>query len=107
METKKTHPKTHPKPAVKKWSKKVTETSHAMDLRKNVFKSDSAKKIASSLKNSADKSKTKKATPFKSAMSVLNFYKNRAGSKLSEGKKKVLDNAKKKLRKLFGKEKEK
>jgi RNA polymerase-interacting CarD/CdnL/TRCF family regulator len=97
--------KSHQKPGAKKWSKKVTETSHAMDLKPNVFKSESAKKIASSLKTSAEKSKTRKTTPFQSAMSVLNFYKNRAGDNLSASKKKVLDSAKKELRKLFHKEK--
>jgi hypothetical protein len=101
METK----KSSPKPTGKKWSKKVTETSHAMDLKKNVFKSESAKKIASSLKNSAEKSKTKKTTSFQSAMCMLNFYVNRAGDNLSAGRKKVLANAKKELRKLFGKDK--
>jgi len=101
METK----KSTPKPGAKKWSKKVTETSHAMDLKPNVFKSESAKKIASSLKTSAEKSKTRKTTPFQSAMSVLNFYVNRAGDNLSAGRKKVLNSAKRELRKLFGKEK--
>ena len=90
----------------KKWSKKVTETSDAMDLEKDVFKQKDPKKIAASVKQSAEKSKRKKAAPFQSAMSMINFYENRAVKNLSAAQKKVLDEAKNELRKLFGREEE-
>ena len=88
----------------KKWSAKVTETSDALDLENGVFKSKDPEKIAESLKRSADKSKRRKTTPFQSAMSMLNFYENRAGKNLSEEEKEPLEKAKNKLRKLYGKE---
>jgi len=86
-----------------KWSKQVNETSDALDLEANIFKTKSAKKIAASLKASAEKSDRKKTSPFRSAMSMLNFYENRAGKNLPAAQKKVLENAKTELRKLFGK----
>src|SRR5690348_6888661 len=90
------------KSAPKKWSKKVSETSDAMDLEKNIFQSKDPKKIASSVKRSAEKSKRKKAGPFQSAMSMINFYENRAGKNLPASQKKVLDESKNELRKSFG-----
>jgi hypothetical protein len=87
----------------KKWSHHVTETSDALDLEASVFKSTSAKKIAASLKHSAEASKRRKGSPLQSAMSMLNFYINRAGKNLPERQKKVLANAKEELRKLFHK----
>lgn len=95
---------TKKKKTPKKWSKKVTEKSDALDLEPNIFESDSAKKIAASLKASAEKSKRKKAGPFQSAMSMLTFYENRAGKNLSASRKKILENAKEDLRKLYGRE---
>ena len=92
------------KGALKKWSKKVTQTSNAMDLEKDVFKQKKPKAIAKSVKRSAEKSKRKKAGPFQSAMSMINFYENRAGKNLEAGQKKVLDNSKDELRKLYGRE---
>ena len=92
------------KGAPKKWSKKVTQTSNAMDLEKDVFKQKKPKAIAKSVKRSAEKSKRKKAGPFQSAMSMINFYENRAGKNLEAGQKKVLDNSKDELRKLYGRE---
>jgi hypothetical protein len=86
-----------------KWSQEVNENSDALDLEANIFKSKSAKKIAASLKESADNSDRKKTGPFRSAMSMLNFYENRAGKNLPAAQKKVLENAKNELRKLFGK----
>jgi len=86
---------------MKKWSHQVTETSDALDLEPSVFKATSAKKIAASLKRSAEASKRRKGTPLQSAMSMLNFYINRAGTNLPEGRKKVLTNAKTELRRLF------
>jgi len=82
----------------------VNETSNTLDLEPNIFKSGSAKKIAASLKASAEKSKRKKAGPFQSAMSMLNFYENRGGKNLPAQRKKVLENAKTELRKLYARE---
>ena len=101
-----TRKKTIKKAAVKKWSKHVNETSDALDVEANIFKSRSAKKIAASLKLSAEKSNRKKTTPYQSAMSMLNFYVNRAGKNLPGSQKKVLENAKAALRQLFHKEEE-
>lgn len=85
----------------KNWSKKVTKTSFALDLDEGVFTWNDPKKIAQSLKNSAEESLRRKGTPFQSAMSMLNFYINRAGKNLSPERKKILEAAKKELRKLF------
>ena len=87
---------------VKKWSADVTENSDAMDLKENIFESKDPKKIALSLKHSAEKSKRRKSPPFRSAMSMLTFYINRAGKNLEASQKKVLENAKDELRKAFG-----
>jgi hypothetical protein len=92
------------KAGVKKWSGPVTEHSNAMDLEKDVFKSHNAKEIAASVKRSAEKSTRKKAGPFQSAMSMINFYENRGGKNISAAQKKILDQSKEELRKLFGKE---
>lgn len=89
----------------KKWSAKVTKTSNALDLQKHVFELHDPTKIAESLKKSANKSHRRKGTPFQSAMSMLNFYINRAGKNLPKKQKEVLENAKNELRALFGKEK--
>ena len=105
--SKKSSPKKAAKKAApKRWSKKVTETSDAMDLEKDIFKSKNPKKIAESVKSSAEKSKRKKTGPFQSAMSMINFYENRGGKNLSAAQKKVLDDSKNELRKLFGREEE-
>jgi hypothetical protein len=85
----------------RKWSAKVTETSDALDLKENIFKSRSAKPIAASLKQSAEHSHRRKASPFQWAMSMLNFYINRAGTNLSASRKRVLEAAKTELRRLF------
>lgn len=90
----------------KKWSKKITQTSDAMDLEKDVFKQKDPKAIAESVKRSAEKSKRKKAGPFQSAMSMINFYENRGGKNISATQKKVIDKAKNELRKLYGREEE-
>jgi len=84
----------------KRWSRKVTEESHALVLEKDVFTWDDPKRIAASLKRSAEASDQRK--PFQSAMSMLNFYVNRAGSNLSKERKAVLNEAKIELRKVFG-----
>jgi len=91
----------------KKWSGKVTRESDALDLEQGVFKGDDPKKIAQSLKRSAKHSHRRKASPFQSAMSMLNFYINRAGDQLPATKKKVLEDAKDELRVLFGRQEEK
>ena len=86
----------------RKWSAKVTETSDALDLEEDVFKSRSAKRIAASLKRSAEHSHRRKASPFQSAMSMLTFYINRAGENFSASRKRVLEAAKIELRRQFG-----
>jgi hypothetical protein len=103
----KTKPKINKKQSSSKWSARVTNTSNALDLENNVFKNTDPFAIAQSLKSSANKSHRRKGTPFQSAMSMLNFYINRAGRNLSEKQIEVLNNAKDELRKLFGKEEEK
>jgi len=85
----------------KKWSARVTRTSNSLDLENKIFKSGDPKKIASSLKRSAKKSRRRKGTPYQSAMSMLNFYINRAGKNLSASQKDVLEDSKDELRKLF------
>jgi len=91
-----------PKKKSKKWSHEVTDNSDAMDLEDGVFKQRSAKKIADSLKHSAEQSHRRKAGPFQSAMSMLNFYINRAGDRLSKSRRATLEKAKDELRKDFG-----
>lgn len=84
-----------------KWSKKVTETSHALRLEEGIFTWKNAKRIAKSLQQSALESQERKGTPYQSAMSMLNFYINRAGKNLSQEHKKILEQAKRELRILF------
>ena len=84
-----------------KWSQRVTENSNALDLEPNVFTWKDPRRIARSLKRSADRSKRRKGTPLQSAMSMLNFYINRAGKDLDPGQRKVLKQAKDELRSLF------
>jgi hypothetical protein len=88
----------------KKWSGKVTERSDALDLQPDVFKSDSASEIAQSLKRSAEHRRRRKAEPFRSAMSMLTFYINRAGKTLPARRRRTLEAAKGKLREAFGRE---
>lgn len=99
--------KTKTKTGKRKWSAKVTKESDALSLEKDIFKSKDPDKIASSLKHSAEESHKRKASPFQSAMSMLNFYENRAGRNLSKRQKAPLEKAKNKLRKLFGREEKK
>jgi hypothetical protein len=86
----------------RRWSQHVTETSNALDLEPDVFKMG-AKEMARSLKRSADRSMRRKSSPFRSAMSMLVFYENRAGTGLSAERKKTIDAAKDELRELYGK----
>jgi hypothetical protein len=85
----------------KYWSNKVTKYSNALDLEQGVFTFKNPKKIALSLKKSAEQSNRRKAKPFQSAMSMLNFYINRAGKNLPESQKRILEQAKIELRKVF------
>ncbi len=79
------------------------EKSDALDLEEGVFKKRSPAEIAKSLKRSAEQSNRRKGTPYQSAMSMLNFYINRAGKNLSDGRKRILEKSKDKLREAFGK----
>jgi len=90
------------KTATNYWSGDVTRHSNALDLDAGVFTWDDPAKIARSLKRSAEASERRKADPFRSAMSMLTFYINRAGKDLSEERRKVLGQAKDELRKAFG-----
>jgi len=83
------------------WSDYVTKHSFALDLEEGVFTWDNPRKIAGSLKKSAEASIRQKGTPFQSAMSMLNFYINRAGKNLKPKRKIILERAKTELRKLF------
>ena len=86
----------------KYWSADVTKKSDALDTQKGIFASDDPLKIARSLKRSAERSRRKKGTPYQSAMSMLNFFINRAGKNLPKKQLKVLEAAKDELRTLFG-----
>jgi hypothetical protein len=88
----------------KKWSADVMAQSDAMDLDPGVFKSRSARQVALSLKRSAESSHRRKSTPFRSAMSMLNFEINRGGKNLSAERRRVLNQAKVELRKVFQRE---
>jgi hypothetical protein len=91
-----------PQPKIRKWSQEVTEHSDALDLQHDVFTWQDPKRIAASLKRSAEASHRRKAEPFRSAMSMLTFYINRAGKELPTKQKKVLEAAKDELRAQFG-----
>jgi len=86
------------------WSADVMKHSDALDLKRGIFSSRSPRKIAASLKQSAKASKRRKSAPYRSAMSMLSFYINRAGETLSANQKRILERAKDELRTLFGKE---
>lgn len=103
------HARAKPKPKQRssgsntgRWSHHVMETSDAMDIEHEIFKEGSAQEIADSLKKSSMRSSRRKGTPFQSAMSMLNFYINRAGRNLPKSRRTILDNAKKRLREAFG-----
>ncbi len=88
----------------KRWTRHVMETSNALDLDKGVFTWDDPRRIARSLKRSAERSKRRKSSPYRSAMSMLTFYINRAGRNLPRKQLKNLESAKDELRALYGKE---
>ncbi len=86
----------------KRWSQRVTENSNALDLEGGVFAREDPRAIARSLKRSAERSRRRKADPFRSAMSMLNFYINRAGKKLPKVQRVRVEAAKDELRALYG-----
>ena len=86
----------------RRWSQRVTRTSNALDLESGVFRMRSARAIARSLAHSAEVSKRRKSPPFRSAMSMLTFYVNRAGRSLPPRDRATLMRAKQELRKLYG-----
>ena len=92
-----------PRSKTRYWSGAVTRQSNALDLESKVFTRPNPRQIALSLKRSAQKSRRRKGTPYQSAMSMLNFYINRAGSGLSSRQRSVLLKAKTELRKVFHK----
>ena len=88
----------------RRWSQRVTRTSSALDLQAGVFTFDDPRKIARSLKRSAERSRRRKSDPYRSAMSMLSFYINRAGKQLPKARRARLEAAKQELRRLFGRE---
>jgi hypothetical protein len=86
----------------RRWSQRVTETSDALTLEEGVFRKGSAKAVAASLKRSAAHSRRRKSDPYRSAMSMLTFYINRAGKGLSRTRRDRLEKAKDELRALYG-----
>lgn len=87
-----------------RWSARVTKESDALDLKGGVFTRRDPKAIAASLKRSAERSRRRKSDPYRSALSMLTFYINRAGKNLPAGRRKTLQHAKTELRKQFGRE---
>jgi hypothetical protein len=92
------------KAAFKRWSARVTKTSNALDLDRGVFTWKDPKRIARSLRRSAQQSERRKADPYRSALSMLTFYINRAGKNLPATRRKILKQAKDELRRQFGKD---
>lgn len=90
-------------PASKKWSAEVTEHSHALELEDGIFTWRDPARIARSLAASAEASTDRKSPPFRSAMSMLVFYINRAGMSLGDEQREILEQAKDELRRLYGK----
>ena len=88
----------------RRWSQHVTETSNALDIEHGTFAQDDPKQIARDLKRDAERSHRRKSSPYRSAMSMLTFFINRAGRGLSAKRRKTLEQAKDELRKEFGKE---
>ncbi len=86
------------------WSGRVTRESNALDLEGGVFTLSNPKRIAASLKRSAEQSRRRKADPYRSALSMLTFYINRAGRNLPAGRRRILQKAKTELRRQFGRD---
>lgn len=95
--------RTDAKARVRRWSRQVAERSDALDLQRGVFTLENPLQIARSLKRSAERSTRRKATPFQSAMSMLNLYINRAGRTLPPRTRRILERTKQELRIVFGK----
>jgi uncharacterized protein DUF3175 len=91
-----------PRAKNRRWSARVTYESDALDLERGVFTGRDPQKIAASLKRSAERSRRRKSDPYRSALSMLTFYINRAGKNLPAGRREVLQRAKAELRKQFG-----
>lgn len=89
-------------PTGRNWSAQVTRESHALALEEGVFTWQDPRRIALSLKRSADASTQRKAEPFRSAMSMLVFYINRAGRNLDADQRRILEQAKDELRRAYG-----
>ncbi|MGA9947282.1 MAG: DUF3175 domain-containing protein [Xanthobacteraceae bacterium] len=89
--------------STRQWSARVTRESDALDLGRAVFAGNDPERIAASLKHSAERSRRRKANPYRSALSMLTFYINRAGKNLPATKRKTLERAKVELRKKFDK----
>ena len=87
----------------RKWSSAVTRNSNALDLARGVFRNDDPAAIARSLKRSAERSSRRKSSPYRSALSMLTFYINRAGRSLSARRRRILEAAKGRLRELYAK----
>ena len=96
--------KTTARKAPKRWSQRVTKESDALDLKRGVFKLTDPKKIAASLKRSAEHSSRRKAGAYRSALSMLTFYINRAGKTLPKTQRSRLERAKTELKRQFGRE---
>jgi uncharacterized protein DUF3175 len=96
--------KTSARKKTTRWSARVTRESDALDLKGGVFKQSSAKKIAASLKRSAERSSRRKSGTYRSALSMLTFYINRAGKNLPKTQRDRLERAKGELKKEFGRE---
>ncbi len=96
--------KSKSKPSPKRWTQHVTQTSNALDLDSGVFTWDDPRRIARSLKRSAERSQRRKSSPYRSAMSMLTFYINRAGKNLPKKQLMNLEAAKDELRAMYGKE---
>jgi Protein of unknown function (DUF3175) len=97
-------PKSAPSKKRRRWSQRVTEESDALTLERGVFTKRTPRAIAASLKRSAERSRRRKSDPYRSAMSMLTFYINRAGKGLSASRKRKLERAKHELRRLYGKD---
>lgn len=94
-------PRANATPPGRRWSGQVTARSDALDLEEGVFQKPTSAAVAASLKRSADRSRRRKGTPFRSAMSMLTFFINRAGANLSSDRRRVLEGAKEELRRLY------
>jgi hypothetical protein len=99
--------KKKPKAGGRRWSGRATARSNALDLKDGIFRQRDPKKIAASLKRSAERSRRRKSDPYRSAMSMLTFYINRAGKTLPTTRKRILERAKDELREAFGKSRKK